>query len=68
MLKPITPNTLTDHDALIKDLRATAERGYATDNEANFVGVVRYGFSLRFTTPVIFFAVPQWDRWPPGPA
>ncbi|WP_307527976.1 hypothetical protein [Streptomyces umbrinus] len=19
-------------------------------------------------TPVIFFAVPQWDRWPPGPA
>lgn len=18
--------------------------------------------------PVIFFAVPQWDRWPPGPA
>ncbi|MDQ0758810.1 IclR family transcriptional regulator domain-containing protein [Streptomyces canus] len=50
-LKPLTPNTHTDHDALIKDLRATAERGYATDNEENFVGVVCYGFSLRFTTP-----------------
>ncbi|WP_307183215.1 IclR family transcriptional regulator domain-containing protein [Streptomyces canus] len=52
-LKPLTPNTHTDHDALIKDLRATAERGYATDNEENFVGVVCYGFSLRFTTPPI---------------
>ncbi|MFJ4649192.1 IclR family transcriptional regulator [Streptomyces bobili] len=52
-LKPLTPNTHTDHDALVKDLRATAERGYAIDNEENFVGVVCYGFSLRFTTPPI---------------
>ncbi|TGA87983.1 restriction endonuclease [Streptomyces sp. MZ04] len=24
--------------------------------------------ALAEETPVIFFAVPQWDRWPPGPA
>jgi DNA-binding IclR family transcriptional regulator len=39
VLTPLTPHTLTNRDALIDDLRATQERGYAIDNEENVVGL-----------------------------
>jgi DNA-binding IclR family transcriptional regulator len=38
-LTSLTPHTLTTRDALVDDLRATRERGYAIDNEENVVGI-----------------------------
>lgn len=48
---PLTPNTLVDRDALIRDLELTRERGYAIDNEENYAGVKCYGFALRYSRP-----------------
>jgi len=48
---PLTPNTLVDHDALIRDLELTRRRGYAIDDEENYVGVMCFGFALRYSTP-----------------
>lgn len=50
-LTALTPNTITDHDALLADLAATAERGYAVDNEENYDGVRCFGFALRYASP-----------------
>jgi DNA-binding IclR family transcriptional regulator len=38
-LTSLTPHTMTTRDALVDDLRATRERGYAIDNEENVVGI-----------------------------
>jgi DNA-binding IclR family transcriptional regulator len=48
---PLTPNTLVDHDALIRDLELTRTRGYAIDDEENYVGVKCFGFALRYSSP-----------------
>lgn len=52
-LTPLTPNTLVDYDALVRDLEETSRRGYAIDNEENYVGVRCYGFALRYATPPV---------------
>lgn len=49
----LTPNTLVDRDALIRDLEQARERGYAIDDEENTVGVTCFGFALRYTKPAI---------------
>ncbi|GAA3952407.1 IclR family transcriptional regulator [Actinomadura viridis] len=48
---PLTPGTLVDRDALRRDLELTRERGYAIDNEENYVGVTCFGFALRYSSP-----------------
>jgi DNA-binding IclR family transcriptional regulator len=48
---PLTPNTLVDHDALVRDLELTLGRGYAIDDEENYVGVKCFGFALRYSSP-----------------
>ncbi|MER6949674.1 IclR family transcriptional regulator [Nonomuraea sp. NPDC000554] len=50
-LTPLTPNTLVDRDALVRDLELTRRRGYAIDNEENYAGVTCFGFALRYTGP-----------------
>jgi DNA-binding IclR family transcriptional regulator len=50
-LAPLTPNTLVDREALLRDLEQTRERGYAIDHEENYVGVVCFGFALRYASP-----------------
>ncbi|MFG2007429.1 IclR family transcriptional regulator [Spirillospora sp. NPDC048911] len=52
-LTPLTPNTLTDYDSLIRDLERTRERGYAIDDEENYVGVTCFALALRYTTPAM---------------
>ncbi|MQA09499.1 MAG: helix-turn-helix domain-containing protein [Pseudonocardiaceae bacterium] len=52
-LTPLTPNTLVEHDALHRDLELTVRRGYAIDNEENYVGVTCFGFALRYASPPI---------------
>ncbi|WP_199552159.1 IclR family transcriptional regulator [Streptomyces sp. N35] len=52
VITPLTPKTLVDRDALRRDLELTRERGYAIDDEENYVGVMCFGFALRYTSPV----------------
>jgi DNA-binding IclR family transcriptional regulator len=52
-LTPLTPNTLTDHDSLIRDLERTRERGYAIDDGENYVGIMCFGLALRYTSPAM---------------
>lgn len=48
---PLTPNTLVDQEALVGDLELTRRRGFAIDNEENYVGVLCFGFALRYASP-----------------
>ncbi|WP_132878309.1 IclR family transcriptional regulator [Tamaricihabitans halophyticus] len=50
-LTALTPRTITERDALVDDLELAAERGYAIDNEENYLGVRCFGFALRYTSP-----------------
>ena len=50
-LTPLTAKTIVDPDALLADLRRTVERGYAVDDEENYVGVRCLGFALRYADP-----------------
>lgn len=43
----LTPNTITDIDALRTEIHATRLRGYATDNEEGRLGVRCMGFAIR---------------------
>lgn len=52
-LTPLTPNTLTDHDALNRDLEQTRDRGYAIDAEENYAGITCFGLALRYTSPAM---------------
>jgi DNA-binding IclR family transcriptional regulator len=49
-LDPLTPNTIVDREALIRDLESVRERGYAIDREENLRGVVCFAVVLRFTS------------------
>jgi DNA-binding IclR family transcriptional regulator len=46
-----TPNSLTDMDALMEDLRLTRERGYAVDNEESNVGIRGFAVALHTSEP-----------------
>jgi DNA-binding IclR family transcriptional regulator len=46
-----TERTITDHDALGKELRRVRERGYAVDNEENSPGICCFGVVLRLQRP-----------------
>lgn len=45
-LRPLTPNTITDKQALLKDLAEIRQQGYAIDNVENQAEVYCIGFSL----------------------
>lgn len=46
-----TPNSLTDMNALLEDLRLTRERGYAIDHEESTVGIQGFAVALRTSDP-----------------
>jgi DNA-binding IclR family transcriptional regulator len=46
-LERFTEHTLTDLDAVRRELDATAERGYAEDHEENEVSICCYGAAIR---------------------
>ena len=50
-LTPLTPYTIVERDALVRDLEETRERGYAIDRQENYVGVTCFAFPLRFVEP-----------------
>lgn len=52
-LPRLTPNTITDTDALRKDLDETLERGYSIDLEENTSGLKCFGFALHYANPPI---------------
>lgn len=47
----LTPNTLTSRASLLADLAATRERGHSIDREEGVIGIVGFGFALRYDTP-----------------
>jgi DNA-binding IclR family transcriptional regulator len=51
VLTSLTPNTLTDKDALAAELDATRERGYAIDNEENTAGLRCFAIALPYSEP-----------------
>lgn len=50
-MTPLTPNTLVDFDALVRELERTRERGHAVDDEENYAGVSCIAVALRYTSP-----------------
>ncbi|MFD7705857.1 IclR family transcriptional regulator [Streptomyces sp. NPDC059785] len=46
-----TPHTLTDRAALAADLATVRARGYSVDHEEGVLGIVGFGFALRYDTP-----------------
>lgn len=51
-LERLTPHTITTRKALEADLRRTAERGYARDEQENTTGLRCFAFPLRYSAPV----------------
>ncbi|NUP23433.1 MAG: IclR family transcriptional regulator [Streptomyces sp.] len=47
----LTPNTHTTRDALTADLAEVRARGYSVDREEGVLGIVGFGFALRYDTP-----------------
>ncbi|MEU9389431.1 IclR family transcriptional regulator [Streptomyces sp. NPDC048324] len=47
----LTANTLTTRPALAADLAEVRARGYAIDREEGVLGIVGFGFALRYETP-----------------
>jgi IclR family transcriptional regulator, acetate operon repressor len=52
-LEPRTAKTLSDPRRLAADLRATAQRGYALDDEENEVGINCIAFPLFLASPTV---------------
>jgi DNA-binding IclR family transcriptional regulator len=50
-LPRLTPNTITDPDALLVELEKTRERGYAVDREENTEGIVCFAMAVPLTDP-----------------
>ncbi|GHA98520.1 IclR family transcriptional regulator [Streptomyces thermoviolaceus subsp. thermoviolaceus] len=47
----LTENSRTTREALAADLAAVRERGWAVDREEGVLGIVGFGFALRYDTP-----------------
>ncbi|RSS04138.1 IclR family transcriptional regulator [Streptomyces sp. WAC00469] len=47
----LTENSHTTREALAADLAAVRERGWAVDREEGVLGIVGFGFALRYDTP-----------------
>jgi DNA-binding IclR family transcriptional regulator len=47
----LTPHSHTSRSALLADLVRTRARGYAVDREEGVLGIVGFGFALRYDTP-----------------
>ena len=47
----LTPNTHTTRDALLADLAEVRARGYSIDREEGVLGIVGFGFALRYDSP-----------------
>ncbi|MER5507030.1 IclR family transcriptional regulator [Streptomyces sp. NPDC002766] len=47
----LTPNTRTTRESLAADLTEVRARGYAIDREEGVLGIVGFGFALRYETP-----------------
>ncbi|MFD5404808.1 IclR family transcriptional regulator [Streptomyces griseorubiginosus] len=47
----LTPNTRTTRDSLLADLAETRARGYSVDREEGVLGIVGFGFCLRYDSP-----------------
>jgi DNA-binding IclR family transcriptional regulator len=45
-LEKVAPNTITDKDRLLQDIKLTKERGYALEDRENQPDVVCVGFAL----------------------
>ncbi|GLH95793.1 IclR family transcriptional regulator [Phytohabitans aurantiacus] len=50
-LPRLTPNTITDPDALLVELEKTRERGYAVDREENTEGIVCFAMAVPLADP-----------------
>ncbi|WP_042371862.1 IclR family transcriptional regulator [Streptacidiphilus neutrinimicus] len=50
-LEPLTEHTLTTRAALLEELHAIRERGYATDREENTVGLCCFAVDIPYRTP-----------------
>jgi len=48
----LTPNSHTDRASLLADLAAVRSRGYSVDREEGVLGIVGFGFALRYDSPV----------------
>ncbi|MFE9764404.1 IclR family transcriptional regulator [Streptomyces sp. NPDC005808] len=48
---PATPHTHIHRDALAADLAGTRARGYSIDREEGVLGIVGFGFALRYDVP-----------------
>jgi DNA-binding IclR family transcriptional regulator len=49
--EPLTPHTHTTRASLLADLAAIRERGHSVDREESVLGIVGFGFALRYDTP-----------------
>lgn len=47
----LTPNSLTTRESLAADLAQARARGYAVDREEGVLGIVGFGFALRYEAP-----------------
>ncbi|OIJ64720.1 IclR family transcriptional regulator [Streptomyces mangrovisoli] len=47
----LTPNTRTGRQALAADLTEVRERGWSVDREESVLGIVGFGFALRYDSP-----------------
>ncbi|CAM5715027.1 IclR family transcriptional regulator OS=Streptomyces alboniger OX=132473 GN=CP975_07935 PE=4 SV=1 [Streptomyces alboniger] len=47
----LTPNSHTDRASLLADLAAVRSRGYSVDREEGVLGIVGFGFALRYDSP-----------------
>lgn len=52
-LTPRSPHTITDREVLLRDLRATRERGYARDDQEGSLGVFCVAVAIRDATPPV---------------
>ncbi|WP_432190995.1 IclR family transcriptional regulator [Streptomyces sp. bgisy027] len=49
--RALTPNTRTSREALAADLAEVRARGWSIDREEGVLGIVGFGFALRYDTP-----------------
>ncbi len=47
----LTPHTRTDRESLAADLAGVRARGYSVDRQEGVLGIVGFGFALRYDSP-----------------